>query len=142
MSPASYLTAPPRVAASIVAPPRPNRAPRSPGYHAGIGLLTWISLLFLVVATLGSGLVLFLRGRALWRTLKEVGGAVADAVAAVERSAAAAEKHAASLADGSARLEAAIARLEASLAQLAVLRAAAGDVRGAATGVRRAVPRK
>ena len=54
MSPASYLTAPPRVAA-------PNCSTVT---MREISLLTLFSLLFLVVAIVGSGAVLVLRGLA------------------------------------------------------------------------------
>src|SRR3954452_7538640 len=126
MSPASYLTAPPRVAASIVAPVlrksrsdegRPRRR-----YDPRIALLIWISLAFLLLAVVGSASVLFLHARATWRTLRTFSDATSGAMADVERSAAAAEERATALAGGSEHLQAAIGRLERSLAQLAVLR--------------------
>ena len=142
MSPASYLTAPPRVAASIVAPRARNRAPRRPRYDARIGYLTWISLLFLAVAIISAGVVAFVRGRRLWRTIGSFGGELTEALAAVEKSAASAEARAGALADGSERLQASLARLELSLAQLAVLRGAADELRADVRRARSVVPRK
>jgi hypothetical protein len=105
-------------------------------------LLTWFSLLFLVVAIIGSAAVAFVRGRTLWRTIRLVGGKLTESLEAVERSAASAETRAVALADGSERLEASLARLEKSLAQLAVLRGAVDELRAGMKGARGAVPRK
>jgi hypothetical protein len=146
MSPASYLTAPPRVAASIVAPARFELAPRRGAagrrYDAAIALLIWISVLVLVLAIVGSAVVLVLRARRAWRTFRTFADTAAQALTAVEHAAAAAEARAVSLTQDTARLQDAIARLEESLAHLAVLRGAAGDLRATVTGVRGAVPRK
>ena len=60
---------------------------------------------------MGSATFLVLRGLALWRTMKAVGSAFADALAAVERSAAAAEARAAKLDQRSRRLQEALERL-------------------------------
>jgi cell shape-determining protein MreC len=146
MSPASYLTAPPRVAASIIAPARSKSrlARRAAGrrYDAAIALLIWISALVLVLAIVGSAVVLVLHARRAWRTFRSFADTTAEALTAVERAAAAAEARAASLTQDTARLQAAITRLEESLAHLAVLRGAAGDLRATVTGLRGAVPRK
>src|SRR4051812_19325146 len=146
MSPASYLTAPPRVAASIVAPVlrksrsgegRPRRR-----YDPAIALLIWISLAFLILAVVGSALVLVARARTTWRTLRTFSDATSGAIASLEQSASAAEARAVSLSGGSQHLQAAISRLERSLAQLTVLRGALDEVRAGVGGVRGAVPRK
>ena len=146
MSPASYLTAPPRVAASIVALPNPNsRLAGGAGrrrYDAAIALLIWISLLVLVLAIVGSAVTLTLRGLAAWRTFRTFADTAGNALTAVERAAAAAEARADSLSRETDRLQDAIARLEESLAHLAVLGGAAGDLSAAITSLRGVVPHK
>src|SRR5436305_388565 len=67
MSPASYLTAPPRVAAQSVAPPGSEDTVVT---MAGMALLAWISLDFLVVALVGSVTVAVLRGLRAWRLVR------------------------------------------------------------------------
>src|SRR6267378_1381196 len=101
MSPASYLTAPPRVAASIVAPATSNshlaKGATGRRYDAAIALLIWISLLVLVLALAGSAVVLTLRGLAAWRTFHSFADTAGNALTAVERAAAVAEARADSL---------------------------------------------
>jgi hypothetical protein len=131
MSPASYLTAPPRVALVIIPPlASPSVA------------LFWLSLAVAVVFP-AIGIVLVVRrGLALWRDLKRGGKALVeglDAVGArVERTSTAAE----GLASVTARAEPSLARLRVSLAVLAVLRSAVRDVQDAAGRVTAIYPRK
>src|SRR5579872_1549670 len=123
MSPASYLTAPPRVAARIVAPSAPNPAL----YDGSVSVALWVSLAFLVVAVLGSAALAATRGWRLWRAFRATSKGVTDAVSAVTAAAGSAEQHAVALAGGSERLTAAIDHLRASLAELAVIRSAAAE---------------
>ena len=138
MSPASYLTAPPRVAAKIVAPREP---PDTLVTMAGMTLLDWLSLAFLVLALVGSITVAVLRALRTWRTFKGFSSAAGAAVERVTATAADAERHAVALGDNGERLNAAVARLQESLAHLAVLRAAAADAR-AVFDIRTRLPRK
>src|SRR5436305_12110883 len=138
MSPASYLTAPPRDAASIVAP---RGCVSMVVTMARMALLAWSSLLFLVVALAGSATVAALRGLRAWRSFRAFTAAAGSALDDVSRTAAEAERHAVALSEGNARLLDAIARLQESLAQLTVLRTAATDAR-ALLDVRGALPRK
>src|SRR5882672_8826029 len=121
MSPASYLTAPPRDAASILAPSEPVGTVVT---MAAMSLLAWISLLFLLLALAGSVTVAVVRGLRMWRAFRAFSGAARSALDAVMQTAAEAERHAVSLSEGSERLSAAVERLQESLAQLAVIRSA------------------
>src|SRR3954452_9814578 len=124
MSPASYLTAPPRDAASIVASPSVrNRR----GYHARVVTAAWIALIFLIVALAASFAHVVIHGLRLWRIFRSVGGAAESALSDVMRSADAAEAKAAALTGKSERIDQAREHLRQSLAQLATLRAAAAE---------------
>ena len=138
MSPASYLTAPPRDAASIIALPVAGDTLVT---MARMSLLAWVSVVFLVVALAASITVAVLRALRTWRTYRSFSDAVGPAVEHVQRTAAEAEQHANSLNDKTEQLNAAIARLQGSLAQLAVLRAAAEDARSTLS-LRNVIPRK
>jgi hypothetical protein len=139
MSPASYLTAPPRDAASIVAPPtRANPVVTM----AAMALLTWISLLLLLVALAGSITFAALRALRAWRAFRGFTGATSSALADVARTAAEVEEHALGLGQGSERMSAAVSQLQRSLAELAVLQKAASDARGSLFAFRGLVPRK
>src|SRR5437588_7304139 len=139
MSPASYLTAPPRDAASILAPSERGGTVVT---MAAMSLLGWISLLFLVIALAGSVSVALVRGLRAWRAFRAVSGAVSSRLDAVMQTAAEAERHAISLSEASERLAAAIERLQESLAQLAVVRSAATEARGSLLSFRTLLPRK
>src|SRR5436305_4697593 len=138
MSPASYLTAPPRDAASIVAPQGPRHTVVT---MAAMPLLDWFSLLFLVLAFAGSITLAVVRALRTWRAFKGLSEAARAAAERVTRSAADAERHAVALADNGERLNVAALRLNESLAQLGVLRAAATNAR-AMLDVRTLLPRK
>jgi hypothetical protein len=105
-------------------------------------LLTWVCLGFLVVAVVGAGANLFLRGRLAWRAFRSFSGATFEALGDVERRVARAEAHASGAAAGAEELNAANARLQRSLVELATLREAAGEARNLVAGLRGAVPRK
>jgi hypothetical protein len=92
-------------------------------------LYIWLSLLLVVVVSVGGLALLAVRGLELWRTFKAFGRALEQAVGAVMSSA---ERLADSTERASAapqRLEPALARLRGDLARAAVLRAAIQDVR-------------
>ena len=108
----------------------------------GMPLLTWISLLFLVVAIVGSIAVAASRALRTWRTFKRFSKTTSTAVAEVLETAAEAERHAAAFTEGTERLTAALTRLEQSRAQLAVIQAAAAEARASLFAFRGAVPRK
>jgi uncharacterized membrane protein len=107
-----------------------------------MALLTWVSLLVLVVAAVGS--IAFAASRALhtWRTFRRFSKTTSSAIAGVLETAAEAERHAVAFTEGTEKLSAALARLEGSRAELAVIQAAAAEARSSLTSLRGAVPRK
>ena len=107
-----------------------------------MALLTWISLLFLVVAIVGSMAVAASRGLRAWRTFKRFSHTTSAAIAGVLQTAAEAERHAVAFTEGTEKLSAALTRLEESRAELAVIQAAATEARSSLTSLRGAVPRK
>jgi uncharacterized tellurite resistance protein B-like protein len=108
----------------------------------GMALLTWISLLFLVVAVAGAVAVAASRALRAWRTFRRFSRTASAAIGSVLETAAEAERHAVSFSDGTARLSAALAHLEQSRAELAVIQAAATEARSTLFAFRGAVPRK
>ena len=138
MSPASYLTAPPRDAALIVAP----YARKTVVTMREMALLTWVSLLFLVVAVVGSIAYAAARGLRAWRAFGRLSRTTSAAIGDVLETAAEAEKHAVAFTEGTEKLTAALARLERSRARLAVIQAAATQARSSFGSLRGAVPRK
>jgi hypothetical protein len=107
-----------------------------------MSLLTWISLLFLVVAVVGSIAFAATRGLRTWRTFRRFSKATSAAVGDVLETAAQAERHVLAFTAGTEKLSAALARLEDSRAQLAVIQAAAAEARASLLAFRGAVPRK
>ena len=138
MSPASYLTAPPRDAASIVAP----GVRKTVVTMRGMALLTWISLLFLVVAIVGSIAYAAARGLRAWRAFRRFSRTTSTAIGGVLETAAEAERHAVAFTEGTEKLSAALAHLERSRAELAVIQAAAAGARSSLLSFRGVVPRK
>jgi hypothetical protein len=108
----------------------------------GMALLTWVSLVFLVVAAVGS--IAYAASRALhaWRTFRRFSKTTSSAITGVLETAAEAERHAVAFTEGTEKLSAALARLEESRAKLAVIQAAAAEARSTLTSARGAVPRK
>ena len=109
MSPASYLTAPPRVAAIIVAPV----------------VAFWIALAVLLLAVVGGIAYAVVRGIALWRQVKRTGGTlgaesarVADATADIQEHLDRASVSGASLGDAGERLAVSRAKLDVQLQAL------------------------
>ena len=161
MSPASYLTAPPRDAASIVAPRWPRSACRSVrkrfgkpetahrrrgleqgDYHAGVATAVWIALAFLLVAVISSLAFVGLRALSLWRAFRSFSRTAETALERVTRAAAAAEASSGSITAKQERLARATEHLQTSLAQLALLRAAAAEANAALARLRGVVPSK
>ena len=105
-------------------------------------LLTWLSLLFLIVAVTGSITVAALRALRAWRAFKRFTKTTNAAVGHVLSTAGEAEAHAIRLATGSARLSDVLAHLQASLAQLSVIQSAAADARASLFSFRGSMPRK
>ena len=128
MSPASYLTAPPRVAGDIIA-----RC-----YSRRMLWAVWIALGVSVLALLlgaGRAATQALRCfRALRGLRRELGDAAAALAASAERLA--------GHPDAAAKLEPALARLRRSTAQLSVLTAALDDVRDSWGRIAWVYPRK
>jgi uncharacterized tellurite resistance protein B-like protein len=108
----------------------------------GMALLTWVSLLFLVVAAGGSIAYAATRALRAWRIFKRFSRTTSSAIAGVLETAADAERHAVAFTEGTEKLSAALARLEESRAQLAVIQAAANETRSSLGSLRGAVPRK
>jgi hypothetical protein len=107
-----------------------------------MALLTWVSLLFLVVALAGSIAFAGSRGLRTWRAFRRFSTATSSAVADVLNRAAEAEQHVAAFGEGTEKLSAALARLEKSRAELDVIQAAAAEARSSLFAFRGAVPRK
>jgi hypothetical protein len=132
MSPASYLTAPPRVAGGSIA---------RLASHAMLVVL-WIAL---AVAVVASAVGLFSAGRAglqAWRDLRRAGGALSTALADLATRLERFSDGVAATSDHAPELQASTAGLQASLARLAVLRAAVDEARDAARRVTVFYPRK
>jgi uncharacterized membrane protein len=107
-----------------------------------MALLTWISLLFLVLALVGSVAVAATRALRAWRTFKRFSKTTSAAIEGVLETAAEAEQHAVAFTEGTQKLSAALAHLEESRAQLAVIQAAATEARSTLFAFRGAMPRK
>ena len=136
MSPASYLTAPPRAVAAIVAPARrPATIP---------GVWNWAVYATLIAGFLGGsaaiGLVV-VRSLQAWRGLKRLRRAIARELG---RLADLGEITADKLetATDTAKVEASVARLRADLARLAVLRQAIDESQDVFTRFAFVLPRK
>ena len=104
MSPASYLTAPPRVAATIVAPV----------------VAFWIALAVLLVGILGGIAYEVLRGLALWRQVKRANRTFGAETARIAEASAEIQEHLDRASASSALLTEATARLAVSRAKLDV----------------------
>jgi hypothetical protein len=107
-----------------------------------MALLTWISLLFLVLAVVGSIAYAVSRALRTWRIFRRFSKTTSAAIADVLETAAEAEQHAVAFTEGTEKLSAALAHLEQSRAELAVIQAAAADARSSLSALRGAVPRK
>jgi hypothetical protein len=129
MSPASYLTAPPRVAGVK------STILRVPIY-------VWPALAIALVALFGAPVVAAMRAWRTLKTFKAVARHASEVVEEVARSAAQTEERALAATQGAERLANAVTHLQGSLAELQVLKTAADETRtglGRITGLR---PRK
>jgi hypothetical protein len=106
MSPASYLTAPPRVAC----------------HYGSTVVVFWLCLAVLLLGVLGGLAYVVVRGIALWRQLKRTGGKlstetahIADASAGIQEHLDRASASGALLGEASARLAASRAKLDVQL---------------------------
>jgi hypothetical protein len=107
-----------------------------------MSLLTWISLLFLAIALVGSIAVAVTRGLRAWRVFRRFSHTASSAAGAVLQTASEVDARAARLSENAARLSAAVARLQRSQAELAVIQAAANEAKVSLLAFRGFVPRK
>ena len=107
-----------------------------------MALLTWISLLFLAVALIGSIAVAASRGLRAWRTFRRFSSATSSAIDGVLQTISEIDARAARLSENAARLSDAIARLQRSQAELAVIQAAAVDAKASLLAFAGPLPRK
>ena len=124
MSPASYLTAPPRDAAFILAP-----SVRPVATVSFAVMVFWSALAILLVGVVGGTVFIVIRGFQLWRNAREVGrtiGVEMDRISAVTRQI---EQHTARAEAAAARLQDAGGRLAVSRARLDVQLAAVREAR-------------
>ena len=98
-----------------------------------LSLLTWICLLFLVAAVVGSIAVAALRGLRTWRTFRRLTRSVSAAMDDVLVKGEAAEAKATALTEKSERVGSSIAHLQESLAELAILRTAFANAKSGLT---------
>src|SRR5258708_36909111 len=108
----------------------------------GMALLTWISVLFLVVAVVGSIAVAATRGLRAWRTFRRFSRTTSAAIGGVLETATQAERHAVGFTEGTGKLSAALAHLEHSPAERPVIQAAAAEARSSLGALRGVLPRK
>ena len=143
MSPASYLTAPPRVAGKSIAPFSASRgcAQARCGYALFVSL--WlIALIISALAVVAALVYLVLHGLELYRAFRDSGSALGDGVLRVSEAAEQTAVKAERAAEDSARMAAAVERLSRSRAQLDVLLTAIRDVRESLGRVTALAPRK
>ncbi|SRR6266516_183040 len=134
MSPASYLTAPPRGEAGIVA---------APDTIGGVwNWVVWAALAIAVAAGIASLVRLAIVGLRFWRELKRTQRAVFAELDALAARAEAVGERAAALGGGSERLSRSLARLAVSRRRLNVLRQAIDEVTDAVGTVTAVYPRK
>ena len=128
MSPASYLTAPPRVAASIVA-----KVSSECGV-ASIAAVTlfWLAFAVSVLPVLASAVFVTLRGVEAFRAFKQLGGRAGSGLARIEAGTAELERRLSLAEQRGARLEDSLVRLRRSRAELTVLTAALDEAIGPA----------
>ena len=136
MSPASYLTAPPRVAAEMIAPP-PLADLSVLSTSIGSMLVVWPALAVALAGLFGGVALAFVRGRRTWRDFKGLGKTVGDRLDEISKASEGIETHLSRAGESSERLSASLERLRQARARLDVQLAA---VREARTLVERAVP--
>jgi hypothetical protein len=131
MSPASYLTAPPRVAVASIAR----------NLVASIAAMLVLIAILVAVTLAGIGFIA-VRGLQLWRTFKAFGRALDDTTSALTRSLERLGTASAGASAAPERLDPSLARLRVSLARLAVLRSAIQDVQDSVGRLTAVYPRK
>ena len=105
-------------------------------------LLVWLLLaLLLLILVVGSWHV-FVRTRAVFRALGELGDGTAAALAGVDAAAARVTESSERLPGGGERLELSLARFARTRAEFAVLTSAVAETAALGRGVRSLVPRK
>lgn len=105
-------------------------------------LYVWIALVLLVAAMVWSGVHVFTRALAFWRTFKAFGRSMDETLRGLEASAARLTDNTATFGSDLPKLEAKLARLRADLARLAVLRTAVTDARESLGWILAVYPRK
>src|SRR6266516_1551731 len=133
MSPASYLTAPPRVAADIVAPS--SRIGAMPDW------VVWVALGVSLVAAIAA-MVRFVVSLRAWRDVNRSRRALFGELDGLAARAEALGEKAAGLEEASARLTRTLERLAVSRRKLAVLQSAFDEATDAFAAVTAVYPRK
>ena len=141
MSPASYLTAPPRVAVGTIATSGRNRLRRAVASIAGVSL-TLACLLVSLVVVIVSLAMATVRGLRLYRDAKRLSKAIGETAGRIERSMAQIEVHLSAASASGERLSASLERLGRSRARLSVLLTAFAAARATLTRFGAVVPRK
>ena len=103
--------------------------------------LFWLSLVFLVVVTIASSILVTLRGIATFRAFKHLTAALGEGVDRIARSSAQIEGHLERASRSGSALETSLARLGDSRGRLAVLTAALADARASLGRITSVVPR-
>jgi hypothetical protein len=139
MSPASYLTAPPRAVARSLALRRP------PARRAILGLVllpVWLALGISLALVTGSLVFAIVRAVSAWRTFRRFRRRVLDGQADLLRRMAGIERRMAASGETGVRLQRAQAELHDSLATARVLSAAVAEVRATVSRVTGLIPSK
>ena len=129
MSPASYLTAPPRVAAASIAS------------IAAMSAWTWAALAFFLVVLVGGSAVVGWMGLRLWRRVRAAMDASSEVVEELSAEMEALDGRLRRVEGTGAELQGATASLSATLARARILLGAAQESRDAIAGWLRFVPR-
>src|SRR2546423_4660803 len=147
MSPASYLTAPPRVAAKSLAPKPPEgplQEPLSqpPCDPRPVLVPVWVALGLSLAVVLAALAFAVTRGLGAWRTYKQFRRRVVDGQAELLRRAAAIERRMGAANESAIPLQRAQAELQDSLATAGVLSGAVGEGRATVGRLTGLVPSK
>lgn len=105
-------------------------------------MLFWLALTVALLLTVGSAIVLTLRGLAAFREFKRLGREVGAGLELIATASGQIERHLALAAESGSRLEASLERLRESRARLNVLRSALADVRASVGRVTSVYPKK
>jgi hypothetical protein len=135
MSPASYLTAPPRVAVSIVA----KLASECALLASPAVTLFWLSLAVSAALVVASAVYVAVRGLETFRAIKQLGRRTGPPLARIEATTAEIDRRLSLFDEREARLAGSLARLRKSQAELNVLTSALDEAIGPARRARAAV---